>query len=664
MADINKSIQINVEADLKQLLNNLQKMPNMTKKEAQKMVKELSSELKKAEAAAKKTALVSEKSFKEISKSADKAAKSTSNLKRQSRELGGAMSATGDLVGELDPALGSAVITIQMAGMAVRDLGKALLTGNPIILGVVAVIAGLTAAYYALTAGQREAERQQKLVEEATKQTNERLSEQADIIRTLNKSQVKSTRELLVLTGQITQLEADIADAKDEAKRAIEADLITQNKYITEQRNLLSIVKRFRNNRHAVTEEEKKTLEMAMLSSKERKFNQGLLENETALMGQLFRFEEKVNSQLKEQVKLSLGIEASHNKTLANTISILEFKDETRQEEERLAKIEKKRAEDAAKAAKEEARRAKEKAEKDREEAERLALNSKLEDSVSKERLKATTLDNQNRAARIALIDDEIERGLATLDLDKDILDQKISQIELQKEANLALAQTEEQIGIAKAANLELDNQILEMKEGLAIKEEALAKQRKKSLEDEAKQNKLTGAEVAGFYIQAAKATSELIKTATNENKDAALIAFRVAQAAAIAEIAINTAKNIVEVGTNPFAIAAVSALGVAQAATVALQKPPEFHMGGMIGKGEDTTQITALRGEAVLDRRTVSRLGGERGVDALQRGENPISNQVIVIQPFKHFDRFIRSNQKRGGIMSKLNKVKSAGAY
>jgi recombinational DNA repair protein RecR len=36
MADINKSIQINVEADLKQLLNNLQKMPNMTKKEAQK----------------------------------------------------------------------------------------------------------------------------------------------------------------------------------------------------------------------------------------------------------------------------------------------------------------------------------------------------------------------------------------------------------------------------------------------------------------------------------------------------------------------------------------------------------------------------------------------------------------------------------------------------
>ena len=54
--------------------------------------------------------------------------------------------------------------------------------------------------------------------------------------------------------------------------------------------------------------------------------------------------------------------------------------------------------------------------------------------------------------------------------------------------------------------------------------------------------------------------------------------------------------------------MAAVGAIGVAQAAVVALQKPPEFHMGGMIGKGEDTTQITALKGEAVLDRRTVSR--------------------------------------------------------
>lgn len=664
MADINKSIQINVEADLKHLLNNLQKMPNMTKKEAQKMVKELSSELKKAEQAAKKTAQVSEKSFKDISKSADQATKSSQNFKRQSRELGGAIGATGDLLGELDPALGSVVISLQMAGMAVRDLGKALLTGNPIILGVVGVITALTGAYYALTAGQREAERQQKLVEEATENTNKRLSEQADIIRILNKQGVETTRELLVLTGQLTELEADILDAKDASRRAIEADLETQNKYIAEQRNLLSIVQRFKRNQESITEEERKTLEMAMLSSKQRRFNQGILENETALHGQIRRFEEAVSAELSNQITLADGIKQAHQSNLQTTIDILEFKEETRLEDERLAKQEKKRAEAAARAAENEARMAKEKADNARLEAERMAIILKLESNISKERDRAISLDNQNRASKIALMDDELEKARATLDLESDIINQKIEQIELQKKANLELAETENQIGLAKLANLELDNQISEMKEGLVIKEEALNKARLESLEKEAKQNKVTGDQIAGFYIQAAKATSELIKTATNENKDAALVAFRVAQAAAIAEIAINTAKNIVEVGTNPFAIAAVSALGVAQAATVALQKPPEFHMGGVIGKGEDTTQITALRGEAILDRRTVSRLGGERGVEALQRGNNPNSNQVIVIQPYKHFDRFIRSNQKRGGIMSKLNKVNSAGAY
>ena len=664
MADINKSIQINVEADLKQLLNNLQKMPNMTKKEAQKMVKQLSSELKKAEQAAKKTAIASEKSFKDISKSADQAAKSSQNLKRQSRELGGAMQATGDLLGELDPAMGSLVVTIQMAGMAVRDLGKALLTGNPIILGVVAVLATLTAAYYALTAGQREAERQQKLVEEATDNTNKKLAEQADIIRDINKVEVKSTRELLVLTGQMTQLEADIADAKDSASRAIERDLLIQNKYVAEQRQLLGIVKKFKDNRAAVSEDEKKILEMAMLSSKQRRFNKGLLENETALYGQLSRFEEHVNKELSKQIILAEGIEKAHKSNLQTAIQILEFKDETKKEEKRLADLEKKRAAAAAKAAKEQARLAKEKADRDREEAERLALNAKFEDMTSKERAKALTLDNQNRAARIALIDNELERATAQLDLETDLVNQKIEDIEKQKTANLQLAETEQQIALAKEANLALDAQALELKEGLQIKEEALGATRLKNLEEEEKQNKLTGMEIASFYVQAASATAELIKAAGGESKKAALIAFRVSQAAAIAEIAISTAKNIAEVAPNPFAMAAVGAIGVAQAAVVALQKPPEFHMGGMIGKGEDTTQITALKGEAVLDRRTVSRLGGERGVQALQRNQNPNSNQVIVIQPYKHFDRFIRSNQKRGGIMSKLNKVNAAGAY
>ncbi len=172
---------------------------------------------------------------------------------------------------------------------------------------------------------------------------------------------------------------------------------------------------------------------MAMLSSKQRRFNQGLLENDTALYGQLSRFEEHINQELTKQIVLAEGIEKSHKSNLQTAIQILEYKDETKKEEKRLADLEKKRAAAAAKAAKEQARLAKEKADRDREEAERLALNAKFEDMTSKERAKALTLDNQNRAARIALIDNELERATAQLELETDLVNQKIEDIEKAK---------------------------------------------------------------------------------------------------------------------------------------------------------------------------------------------------------------------------------------
>ena len=48
MADVNKTIDIAVKADMKQLLSEFKKMPGMTQKEAKKMVSQLSRELKAA----------------------------------------------------------------------------------------------------------------------------------------------------------------------------------------------------------------------------------------------------------------------------------------------------------------------------------------------------------------------------------------------------------------------------------------------------------------------------------------------------------------------------------------------------------------------------------------------------------------------------------------
>ena len=56
MADVNKSIEIQYRADIKQLLANLKKMPDVTSKEAKEMVSGLNKQLRQAEKAAARAA--------------------------------------------------------------------------------------------------------------------------------------------------------------------------------------------------------------------------------------------------------------------------------------------------------------------------------------------------------------------------------------------------------------------------------------------------------------------------------------------------------------------------------------------------------------------------------------------------------------------------------
>jgi hypothetical protein len=103
--------------------------------------------------------------------------------------------------------------------------------------------------------------------------------------------------------------------------------------------------------------------------------------------------------------------------------------------------------------------------------------------------------------------------------------------------------------------------------------------------------------------------------------------------------------------------IAALAGAGAtAQIKAVESTPAPYFDMGGMIGNNDgrrpDETYIRALEGEAILDRATVQSLGGESGIRALQNGKG--AGEVVVVQPFKHFDRFMktqnRKRQKRTG--------------
>ena len=104
-----------------------------------------------------------------------------------------------------------------------------------------------------------------------------------------------------------------------------------------------------------------------------------------------------------------------------------------------------------------------------------------------------------------------------------------------------------------------------------------------------------------------------------------------------------------------PAAIAAITASAAVQTGVVLAQKPP-LHMGGVVQPlAPDEQSRTVLTGEAVLDRATVRRLGGETGVQRLQEGAE-MSPEVIVMNPFKHLDRYNRSAiRTRGSALSRL---------
>ena len=173
--------------------------------------------------------------------------------------------------------------------------------------------------------------------------------------------------------------------------------------------------------------------------------------------------------------------------------------------------------------------------------------------------------------------------------------------------------------------------------------------------------------------MSAANAIESVLVDTGKITKEQALKLHFLKQSAALTDIAVNTAVAITKANATlgpiagGIATAALIASGAAQSAAVVAQPPPTFDMGGMIGNRDplrpDETFVRALQGEAILDRSTVDRLGGERGVDALQRGEMG-GPQVVVISPFKHLDRYNKSALRRQSVLTKRFKPIGSGVY
>ena len=144
----------------------------------------------------------------------------------------------------------------------------------------------------------------------------------------------------------------------------------------------------------------------------------------------------------------------------------------------------------------------------------------------------------QIRRAKIDLIKDEEERAKQLIQLEQELLNSKIATLRAEQISNLEMATTTEQEKQALEANAQLETQIELLKEESHTKEMKRSESRIKANEKENKSRLQLAQTIMGTFSSGAKATSELIQTLNKENKEAALIAFRINQAAALADLA------------------------------------------------------------------------------------------------------------------------------
>ena len=206
-----------------------------------------------------------------------------------------------------------------------------------------------------------------------------------------------------------------------------------------------------------------------------------------------------------------------------------------------------------------------------------------------------------------------------------------------------------------------------------------LQAQRDKAIHDNKmemlKKEKETALEMASIVASSVGSTAQSIQTLLentgNITKRQAVQLFMLQKAANVAQIAMNTSvaitKALADLGPigGPVAAGFMAAAGAAQTAAVLSQPPPAFDVGGMVGRtsGSDVVQASLLTGEAVLDRATVRRMGGEDGINAMQRGDMS-QQQVVVVQPFKHFDKFIQATSRRGRYNTGRRRPLGVGSY
>jgi len=688
MADVNKTIEITMKANLKQLQQSLENIPNMTKKEAQAMTRALSSEFNKAQKAAKKAAEESKKAAKatsaayeqsskkvgasfdhaaqkasaaadEIKVSFEDAASSTGMLEEGAEAIGTSMGAATLAVDKLIPGLDEGAKQALDMADGLATAAEQAIKGGPATMALTAAVVAGTAAYQLMTKASRESLKATKKqlegfeelsveIDKATKSAQQfEQSQRVDLARSIREERrttFEINQEILLATGQITKRQFDLNKLRREERDTINEVHDTQRAARKTAQDSINDLKK---KREALTEE--KFLLFAIL----RNSQADTVEKEKAE----HRLKE-ISKQYKEidesQSTLTKAIQNSNMEEFKFTQQISASFDA----KEKLVKAQHRinRAQEAQASLQE-----------------RIKGNN---DAILSFTEQATAARQKSKDIMISVIPMDEQISIRAKE-QTDALDGQIKQLESRLLLMQLTAKTEEeklQLSLAEEqaietiaelktlqslteqeALIELDELETELDQKKKDRIAKTAQEKMNTIRDEANAIGELGDLTMGIFKNTVETIGTLSKTAGIENANLVRSLFEMQRVAALGEIVFNVAKGITAASAYPpplngVMIAGAVAAGAAQTASVLAQSPPEFHMGGMT---PDESIAIVKSGEAVLDRATVNNLGGQQGVNRLQNGQTGGSPEVIVTNPYKHFDRFM-TDRNRAGISSR----------
>ena len=653
MADVNKSVEISYRADIKQLEKTLRAGGKLSEKQIKEMIGGLNKQLRQTEKAAKKAATETKKSMRTIELSAEKAERSLEELHGSAGDVGSVMGQLAGAAGLVSPEMeGIAMATADAVGglEGLAGIGKFI---NPYFAAFAVLAAG---AAYAVSEYSAAQERAAKAAEELAKEQeelNKKLEDyhriQAETIGDLGEFTTElnlAATEVAMLSGQISQAEFV------SMQRDLEANKIAERLRQTAQDRIDAL-----NGEQEIKERNLELAKQELQNLKDhRQGSEGLLaefrkraekEQEIAdIERELEKFAFR-RSQLEEQVTLDYSAQAQQ---LINLRAQAEDLREQAQKREQALK---------------EQNRQKNKQQKKNEELkaqeERLVKLQQMLDIATREQeegLKVIADIEAKRLGKNAQVALSYKRQKEQIEASKNALHEQLQtakDLAVTEEDNLRVKELEVQT--AKAIAILEDEghaqRIKHVEELRKLKDEA----HEQALKNEAKEHEVRVKNVktmADAVIGSALAIAQLHSDMNKEDIKAQQRLFRVNQAASVANIAMSAAEAIAKALALPpivrgVTIAAIGAGAAAQTGIVMSQTPPTADMGGMIGNNDrlrpDESMVRVLRGEAILDRATVDRIGGAAGIQRLQEGQN--TGQVVVVQPFKHFDRFVKQTGK-----------------